>query len=126
MDRDKVVQANFLPKTAQTISFPLIGNRAVTTPPFGLLASASSSLPVDFAIASGPALLVGTQLQVTGAGPITVRASQDGDAFYLPAPPVEQTFNAIAPATLRYRGEARTILQSGREASNPPRVIQAP
>jgi uncharacterized repeat protein (TIGR02543 family) len=126
VDRDKVVQANFLSKTAQTISFPPIGDRAITTPPFGLLASASSSLPVDFAIVSGPALLVGTQLQVTGAGPITVRASQDGDAFYLPAPPVEQTFNAIAPATLRYRGDARTILQSGREASNPPRVIQAP
>jgi PKD repeat protein len=126
VDRDKVVQANFLSKNAQTISFPPIGDRAITAPPFGLLASASSGLPVDFAIASGPALLAGTQLQVTGAGPITVRASQDGDAFYLPAPSVEQTFNAIAPATLRYRGEARTILQSGREASNPPRVIQAP
>lgn len=126
VDRDKVVQANFLSRTAQTITFPPIGDRAITAPPFGLLASATSGLPVDFAIASGPALLAGTQLQVTGAGPITVRASQDGDGSFLPATPVEQTFNAIAPATLRYRGEARTILQSGREASNPPRVIQAP
>ncbi|MBL9186731.1 MAG: hypothetical protein JNK23_04585 [Opitutaceae bacterium] len=126
MDRAKFVQANFVPKTAQTIAFDPPGDRAVSSPPFALVASASSGLPVSFSLLGGPATLTGATVQLTGAGSVSVQANQPGDAFFLPAPPVTRTFNAVAAATLKYRGEARTLLRDESTSAPPPYVSEKP
>jgi hypothetical protein len=59
-----------------------------------LAARASSGLPVTLTLVSGGASLAGTLL--TGlTGNVVVRATQDGDDSYAPAPTVERTFNFI-------------------------------
>ncbi|MDP3069636.1 MAG: hypothetical protein Q8N18_05075 [Opitutaceae bacterium] len=126
LDRAKSLQANFTAKATQTIAFTSPGDHALTSPPFSLVASASSGLPVNFSLLSGAAVLTGNSVEVTGAGPVTVQANQPGDAFYLPAPPANQTFNVIAAATLRYRGQSRTILRDETNPTPPPFVLEKP
>jgi hypothetical protein len=82
----------------QTITFDPLPPRTYGDAPFELSASASSGLPVSFSIASGPASLSGNILTLTGAGMVTVRASQAGDETRAPAPDVEQSFT-VAKAT---------------------------
>lgn len=126
MDRAKFVQANFTAKAAQTIAFAPPGDHALASPPFNLMASATSGLPVSFSLLGGPAILTGNSVQLTGAGPVTVQANQPGDAFYLPAPAVNQTFNVISAATLKYRGQARTLLRDESTSAPPPYVLEKP
>jgi hypothetical protein len=126
LDRAKFVQANFSTKTAQTITFDPPGDQGLTSPPFALTASATSGLPVSFSLLSGPAILTGNSVQMTGAGPVTLQANQAGDAFFLPAPPVNQTFNVIAAATIKYRGQSRTLLRDETTRGAPPFVLEKP
>lgn len=126
LDRAKHVQANFTGKTPQTILFDPPGDHALGDLPFTLTAVASSGLPVGFALLSGSAILTGNSLQLTGAGPVTVQATQPGDAVFLPAAPATQTFNVIAAAMVRYRGEARTLLRDQSVREVPPFVLQKP
>ena len=95
-------------------------------PPIALNARASSGLPVRFALLGGPAVLTDHSLQVTGVGAVTVQANQPGDAFYLPAPPVNRSFNVMAAATLTYRGESRTLLRNAATREAPPYVLEKP
>lgn len=118
MNAPRNVQALFAGKTAQTISFVALTDRSVDSAAFPLGATASSGLPVSYAVLSGPATLSGVQLQLTGPGAVTVEASQPGDAIYLPAPSVAHTFNAITSVVLKYRPAARTLLQ--RDAASGP------
>jgi hypothetical protein len=60
----------------------------------------------------------GGLVQLTGSGPVTILASQPGDATYLSASAVARTFNAVAPVVLKYRPTARTRLQ--REGADGP------
>ena len=126
MDRAKFVQANFTARTAQTITFDPPGDHGLTSPPFTLTASATSGLPVSFSLLGGPAILTGSEVQVTGAGPVTLQANQTGDAFYLPAAPVNQAFNVITAATLKYRGQSRTLLRDESTRDAPPFVLEKP
>lgn len=126
LDRAKFAQANFTGKTAQTILFDSPGDQAVASPPITLIASATSGLPVSFSLLGGPAILMGNAVQVTGAGPVTLQANQPGDAFYLPAAPVNQTFNVIAAATIKYRGQSRTLLRDESTREPPPFVLEKP
>src|SRR5207249_2690205 len=64
-------------------------------------------LPVSFDNDSGPATLSGSTLTITGAGMVTVRASQSGDASWNPAVPVDRSF-AVAPAQLTVRADDKT------------------
>ena len=69
----------------QTVDFPDPGAQW-TTSVVGLAATASSGLPVTFSVASGPgAIDGGTNLSFTGAGTVSVVATQAGDADWLPA-----------------------------------------
>ncbi len=104
-------------KADQTISFPPIGDQ-VTTNKVGLAATASSGLTVDFAVGAGPASITGgTNLSFTGAGTVSIIASQPGNANWNPAPEVTNTFNvnkAIADVTLHnltqaYDGTPRVV-----------------
>jgi hypothetical protein len=55
-----------------------------------------------------------------------IQASQPGDAFFLPAAPVNQSFNVIAAATLKYRGQSRTLLRDATTREAPPFVLEKP
>lgn len=76
----------------QTIAFAALPDVAYSATPIALNATASSGLAVTFSVVSGPAALNGSRLTLTGAGPVTVRAAQSGDATYAAATAVERTF----------------------------------
>ena len=75
----------------QTIAFAPLGDW-LATDVVGLSATASSGLPVSFAVASGPASIADSTLTFTGAGTVSIVASQAGDASWNPAPNVTNTF----------------------------------
>lgn len=126
LDRAKFAQANFSDKAPQTITFAPIGDRSTSSGPFALDAAASSGLPVSFSLLSGPATLNGNIVQLTGPGVVTIEATQPGDDFFLPAPPVSQSFNAAAPASLKYRASSRTLLKDGQTREGAPIVVEKP
>lgn len=70
---------DLVPKRAQTIDFPAIANKTVVDLPFTISASASSGLPVEFTVVSGPATIENARVTITGAGTVTIRASQPGN-----------------------------------------------
>ncbi len=80
-------------KADQSITFDPI-NDLIVGEMILVEATASSGLPVDYAV-SGPATLVGSQLTTTGLGTVTVTASQSGDANYNAASPVVQMFDVV-------------------------------
>src|SRR5947207_3462228 len=81
----------------QTITFPVIPNKTFGVDgPFNLLATASSGLAVSYTVFSGPATVSGSLVTLTGAGTVSIRASQAGDNTFAPAPPVSQTFTVFA------------------------------
>ncbi|WP_263373831.1 beta strand repeat-containing protein [Granulicella aggregans] len=82
---------------AQTITFPAIPNHTVGDAPFTLTATASSGLAVSYAVTSGPATVAGSLVTLTGAGTVTIQATQAGNATYAAATPVSQTFT-VSPA----------------------------
>ncbi|MBE0649065.1 MAG: T9SS type A sorting domain-containing protein [Bacteroidales bacterium] len=80
----------------QFIDFTAIPNKLTTDPPFILEATATSGLPVVFEITDGPATLNGNTVTLTGvAGFVTIKASQQGDPTWAPAPDVFQTFEVV-------------------------------
>jgi hypothetical protein len=84
----------------QTIRFTPLADCSTNSGSFALKASASSGLPVSFAVLSGPALLQGNIIDLTGAsGIVRVRASQGGDATYASAPDVDLSFTVSQGAT---------------------------
>ncbi|MEO5959075.1 MAG: hypothetical protein ABIZ49_03915 [Opitutaceae bacterium] len=93
-------------RVAQTIDFQPLPDRAANEPTVVLNATASSGLPVSFSLVSGPAQLAGNTLTLTGAaGIVTVRASQGGNATFLPAAEVDRSFQAFAAAPRIYFGK---------------------
>jgi len=86
-------------KANQTVSFGALVARTYGEAPFTVGASASSGLPVNFSIVSGPATISGNSVTITGAGTVTVRASQSGDANWNAATSVDQSF-AVAKKTV--------------------------
>jgi hypothetical protein len=90
----------------QTISFTAPADRTSNSGSFTLAATASSGLPVTFTVVSGPALLTGNVLDLTGAaGTVKIRASQAGNSTYAAAPAVEVSFAVTA-------GSAQVVLSS--------------
>jgi hypothetical protein len=86
-------------KRNQSIDFP-----ALSTPPVGatsllLAASASSGLPVGFAVVSGPAAVSGNTLLISGTGTVIVRATQGGNDAFNAAPQVDRPVEVSGPST---------------------------
>ena len=81
---------------SQTITFPAISDRAANAPPFALLATSTSGLPVAYALISGPATISGNTVTLIGTGSVTIQAQQIGNGTYAPATPVNSTFNITA------------------------------
>jgi hypothetical protein len=90
--------------SVQTITFPAISNVVYGAAPILLKATAGSNLPVSYAV-TGPAILTGSptlqgqSLTITGAGTVTVTASQSGNTYFAAATPVVQSFT-VTPAVL--------------------------
>ena len=103
---DLVLTNTATPAQPQTISFASIPYQSYGST-IALAAIASSGLPVSFSVVSGPAVIDGNNLTVVGVGPITVQASQNGDADYLPAPAVNMPFTAV-PARLTITANPQT------------------
>ena len=86
----QIVKVN---KASQTITFNPV-SKSYGDVPFSLSATGGGSgNPVTFTLVSGSGTLSGTNnalLTITGAGDITVRASQAGNGNYLAADPVQQ------------------------------------
>lgn len=87
-----VFQNIIINKAAQTISFPAITDQVQGSSPLVLNATASSGLPVSYSLLSGPAVLAGNQLTLTGLGTVSITANQNGDTNYLAATSVNRTF----------------------------------
>jgi hypothetical protein len=66
-----------------------------------IAATATSGFAVEFAVVSGPAVLNnetnGTTVTYSGAGSVSISASQTGDADWAAAPVVTNTFSVIGP-----------------------------
>lgn len=76
----------------QTISFAAIADRPLTGGPITFNPSASSGLPVDLLLESGPATLSGKTVTPTDYGRIVLRAVQNGNEDYRPAADVVRSF----------------------------------
>ncbi|MBI5936822.1 MAG: fibronectin type III domain-containing protein [Betaproteobacteria bacterium] len=90
---------SFVPKASQTITFNNPGAQNFGTTPT-LSASSTSSLTVAFTSATtGVCTVSGTTLTTVSAGTCTINADQAGNASYLAAPQVQQSFaiNAVVP-----------------------------
>ena len=82
----------------QTISFDLIGKKQSTDAPFLLTGAATSGLPLEFRIVSGPATINGNLVTLNGIpGMVVFAASQPGDSEYYPAEEVKQTVFLESP-----------------------------
>jgi hypothetical protein len=91
----------------QEIIFAELPARGVVDAPFTLAAKATSGLSVAFEVVSGPAVLDGKTLKLTKApGLVIVRATQEGNAAFLPAAPAERAFavnDKPAPPAIEYQ-----------------------
>ncbi|HUR58538.1 MAG TPA: MBG domain-containing protein, partial [Opitutaceae bacterium] len=88
----------------QSITFVAPLDHLPTDAPFALTATASSGLPVTFALVSGSpgiATLSGSTVTLTGAlGSVTVRAMQAGAGNFGAALAVDRTFQVVSVLTL--------------------------
>jgi Divergent InlB B-repeat domain len=108
-----VDQSFTVAKANQTISFGSLTGKTYGDPAFSVAATASSGLGVSFSILSGPATISGNTVTITGAGTVTVRASQAGNANFNAAPNVDQSFTvakanqtiAFSPLSSKALGE---------------------
>ncbi|MEA4935846.1 MAG: T9SS type A sorting domain-containing protein [Paludibacter sp.] len=83
----------------QTVTFPYIGEKLINDAPFALSGTASSGLPVEYTLLSGPATLTGNMVTLTGqTGIVTITANQYGNAEYYPAVEAKRLFYAGDPA----------------------------
>ncbi|MDO9152701.1 MAG: PA14 domain-containing protein [Paludibacter sp.] len=93
------VTLNYNELTQQSISFTPIGQKLKTDSPFALSATASSGLPVEYKLVSGPATLVGSTVSLNGqTGIVTIAANQSGNSIYYPAPEMLRSFYVGDPA----------------------------
>jgi hypothetical protein len=104
-DSVKIKVYRSTPHITQIITFAPIPDKTFGDAPFTLIATASSGLPVSFSIVSGPATISNSTLTITGAGTITVSASQTGNGTYKAAPDVIRSFKvAKASQTISFAG----------------------
>ncbi len=86
-------------QSGQTINFTAIGGQTLVTPTLALTAVATSGLPVSFqSLSPAQCSVSASTVTLLAVGTCTLRASQNGNATFAPAPPITQGF-AITLAT---------------------------
>lgn len=88
---------NWLFTKDQRIDFGTQNQVNFSATPIPITASATSGLPVELKVVSGPATSAGGAITSTSVGTVVLEADQGGDADYRPAAP-EQTTIQILPA----------------------------
>ena len=83
----------------QYITFDPLSPQQYGDAPFPISATASSGLPVNFSLLSGPAQLSGNIVTLTNWGSVVIRASQPGNNLYAAASNVDQSLLVAAPDT---------------------------
>ena len=80
----------------QSITFNAPANEAVGAPPFMVVATASSGLPVGL-VSNTPSIctMSGNMVTMLALGACSITATQPGNSSYTAAVPVTQTFNVI-------------------------------
>ena len=87
-------------KANQSITFGALSSKAVGDPDFGVSATASSSLTVNFTASPASVCTISANtVHITGAGACTITAKQTGDTNYSAAPDVPQLFNVASAST---------------------------
>jgi hypothetical protein len=113
----------------QEIIFDELPERSVVDAPFDISARATSGLAIKLEVVSGPAVLDGKKLKLTGEpGLVVIRASQAGNSAWLPAHDAERAFNvrarpaapAIISAPMGQDVEIGTHVTLSAEASGEP------
>ncbi len=106
----EVVQSFDGIKAAQKITFPAISSQTWPVSTLALSATASSGLPVTYAV-SGGATVSGSTLTITKPGTVNVTARQLGGTLYGAAPQVTIQFNvAKVPQTLTFPAIGRVAV----------------
>ena len=78
-------------------AFKTISTKSYSTTPFDItLPTASSGLPVTVTVVSGPAMISGNQVTLTGVGKVELAANQPGNADYAAAKQVTTSFTVKA------------------------------
>lgn len=93
----QIVQQSFtVTKVPQTITFGPLSQQKVGDAPFPLTATTDSGLPISYS-ASGPAILSGNIIALSGSGTVTITASQAGNSTYSAASNVVQSLVVLGP-----------------------------
>ena len=85
-------------KVPQSITFAALDDRLTTDPPFELVATATSGLPVSFTATGACSVDAATATLAGVVGECSITASQPGDDAYLAADDVVRTFAVDEPA----------------------------
>jgi uncharacterized protein (TIGR03437 family) len=86
---------------AQTIAFGALSNVIFPAAPFTIGATASSGLPVTFtATTTSVCTVSGSTVMIVGLGTCSITASQAGNATYMAATPVTQSFIVTKGSTV--------------------------
>ena len=95
--------------TSQTITFPAIASRVYGSAPFAVSATSSlgSSYPVTISVESGPAMISGGMVSVTGVGTVVLQATQAGNKDYGPASTTQSFQVTPAPLTVSANNASR-------------------
>jgi hypothetical protein len=80
-------------KADQAVTFPVLGAKAASDPPFTVAASASSGLGVYFDVVSGPATVSSNLVTLLGGGSVTLVAWQPGNSNFNSAAVIQRMFN---------------------------------
>lgn len=101
-------------KTNQSITFPAIADQTYGDDRITLSATTSSGLAVSYTITKGDDLvsLSGNRLTIEGAGDVTVRADQAGNATFNPSASAQRSFT-IDPAALTVTAENKQMTYGG-------------
>jgi hypothetical protein len=94
---------------SQTITFSPIASRAYGSAPFAVTATSSlgSSYPVTITVLSGPAVINGGMVTMTGAGAVVLQAAQPGNSNYGPATATQSFQVTLAPLTVSANNATR-------------------
>ncbi len=94
----------------QTITFNTIPNKKYSDTALTLNAISNVGLPISYVVTSGNAIISGNTVTMTGAGNVTIQATQTGNGNYNAATPVSQSFCIGVKELSTIQGEAQPCL----------------